>query len=75
MMIRKEIGVDNLMWSSDYPHTDTTWPNSRQYIEDNFEGVPAEDKYKIVAGNAKKSTTSPDREFILPIRAGRSREP
>ena len=34
MMIRKEIGVDNLMWSSDYPHTDTTWPDSRKYIED-----------------------------------------
>ncbi len=37
--IRKDIGVDNLMWSSDYPHTDTTWPNSRQYIADTFEGV------------------------------------
>ncbi len=26
--LRDLIGVDNLMWSSDYPHTDTTWPNS-----------------------------------------------
>jgi predicted TIM-barrel fold metal-dependent hydrolase len=52
--IRKDIGVDNLMWSSDYPHTDTTWPNSKQYIADTFEGVSEEDKYKMVAGNAKK---------------------
>jgi hypothetical protein len=35
-------------------HTDTTWPNSRQYIEDTFAGVPEDEKYKIVAGNAKK---------------------
>ena len=52
--ISKDIGVDNLMWSSDYPHTDTTWPNSRDYIKDTFEGVPEEDKYKMVAGNAKR---------------------
>ena len=38
MMIRKEIGVDNMMWSSDYPHTDTTWPDSKKYIEENFAG-------------------------------------
>ncbi len=54
MMIRHVIGVDNLMWSSDYPHTDTTFPNSRKYIEETFEGVPAEDRHKIVAGNAAK---------------------
>ena len=54
VMIRNVIGVDNLMWSADYPHTDTTFPNSRQYIEDHFKGVPAEDRHKIVAGNAVK---------------------
>ena len=52
VMIRKVIGVDNLMWSSDYPHTDTTWPDSKKYIEESLEGVPAEDRYKILAGNA-----------------------
>jgi len=54
MMIRKVIGVDNLMWSSDYPHTDTTWPDSKKYIEESFEGVTGEDRYKILAGNAMK---------------------
>ncbi len=54
VMIRNVIGVDNLMWSADYPHTDTTFPNSRQYIEDHFGAVPAEDRHKIVAGNAVK---------------------
>jgi uncharacterized protein len=51
---RHRIGVDNIMWSSDYPHTDTTWPNSRQYLERSFEGVGDEDRRKILAGNAAR---------------------
>src|SRR5580704_16211591 len=50
--ISEVIGPDNLMWSSDYPHTDTTWPNSRQYVEETFKGVGEATKRKIVAGNA-----------------------
>jgi hypothetical protein len=40
------------MWSSDYPHSDSTWPHSTKIIEEQFEGVPMEDKYKMIAGNA-----------------------
>ena len=50
--IAELIGADNLMWSSDYPHTDTTWPNSRQYVEETFKGVSEQTKRKILAGNA-----------------------
>ncbi len=49
---RHRIGVENIMWSSDYPHTDTTWPNSRDYIEKTFEGVGEEDRHKLLVGNA-----------------------
>ena len=31
--MRKEIGMDKLLWSSDYPHQDSTWPKSQQMIE------------------------------------------
>ena len=51
---RHRIGVDNIMWSSDYPHTDTTWPNSRNYIEDTFQGVNEQDRHKLLVGNAAK---------------------
>lgn len=54
VQIRNTIGVDSLMWAADYPHTDTTFPNSRRYLDEHFAGVPAEDRYKIVAGNAVK---------------------
>ncbi len=51
---RHEIGVDNIMWSSDFPHSATFWPHSREKIEKDFAGVSEEDKRKMVSGNAAK---------------------
>ena len=34
-----EIAPDNIMWGSDYPHRDGTWPNSQQAIEAQFRDV------------------------------------
>ena len=51
---REFIGVDNIMWSSDYPHTVSTWPNSREIVERDLRGVPEEEKQKIVRGNAAR---------------------
>jgi predicted TIM-barrel fold metal-dependent hydrolase len=47
-------GAGNIMWSSDYPHSETTWPESRAVIEKNFKGVPEADKYRMLAGIAKE---------------------
>ena len=47
-------GADNLMWSSDYPHTDTTWPKSRQSIAHDFKGVSDADLVKMTYTNAAK---------------------
>ncbi|MBI3743792.1 MAG: amidohydrolase [Chloroflexi bacterium] len=52
--LRHMIGIDNLMWSSDYPHTDTTWPHSQKYITDHFQGVPEGEKRKMVVENAAR---------------------
>ena len=54
MKIALEIGPHNLMWANDYPHTDTTWPESRKVIEDHFQGFPAEARNQIVGGNAAR---------------------
>ena len=51
---RHLIGVDNLMWSSDYPHTVSRWPHSRTIVEQELSGVPEEEKTKIMAGNAAR---------------------
>ena len=47
------IGTDNVMWASDYPHGDSTWPNSRQAIAESGLGTldPAI-RHKIVFANA-----------------------
>jgi predicted TIM-barrel fold metal-dependent hydrolase len=49
---RDRVGVDRLMWASDYPHSDSTWPHSRKVIEHDFAGVPDDDLDAILAGNA-----------------------
>jgi predicted TIM-barrel fold metal-dependent hydrolase len=49
-----EIGVETLMWGSDYPHTDGVWPESSKYIEEQFAGLPADVVRKITCENAGK---------------------
>ena len=53
-MLFRYFGEDNFMWASDFPHTDSTWPNSLKVIEQDFEGVPAAVKRKIICDNAAK---------------------
>ena len=51
---RKEIGVSQLMWSSDFPHSATDWPKSWDTINADFKDAPAEEKHAILAGNAAR---------------------
>ncbi len=46
------IGVDNVTFETDYPHTDSTWPHTKKVAEEMMEGLSAEQVYKIVRGNA-----------------------
>ncbi|HKV53811.1 MAG TPA: amidohydrolase family protein [Candidatus Binataceae bacterium] len=48
----KLFGSANYMWASDFPHTDSTWPESRKVVERDFSGVPDDVKRKIVFENA-----------------------
>ncbi|MBM3947602.1 MAG: amidohydrolase, partial [SAR202 cluster bacterium] len=51
---RHHVGVDNIMWASDYPHSDTTWPRSREFIQWQFGDLPEVERHKIICGNAAK---------------------
>jgi predicted TIM-barrel fold metal-dependent hydrolase len=42
------IGVDQLMWGSDYPHAESTFPKSREILDRILEGVPQDEKAQIV---------------------------
>jgi predicted TIM-barrel fold metal-dependent hydrolase len=51
IMTREQIGVRNLMWGSDYPHHDSIFPRSQEVLDDIFEGVPDDDRYRITVAN------------------------
>lgn len=52
--LRNHPGGKNIMWSSDYPHSETTFPHSHEVIADNFKGVSEADRNWIIAGCAEK---------------------
>jgi predicted TIM-barrel fold metal-dependent hydrolase len=53
-MTSQFFGEENYMWASDFPHTDSTWPNSRKVIEGQFAGLPEQTRDKIVCQNVAK---------------------
>jgi predicted TIM-barrel fold metal-dependent hydrolase len=53
-MTTSYFGADNFMWASDFPHTDTTWPNSVEVVRKNFAGIPEQVTRKVVFDNAVK---------------------
>jgi predicted TIM-barrel fold metal-dependent hydrolase len=46
------IGVDNVTFETDYPHTDSTWPETKQVAEKMMADLDDDVVYKIVRGNA-----------------------
>jgi len=49
-----EMGVETLMWGSDYPHPDGVWPESGKYIAEQFAHLPADVTHKMTCENAGK---------------------
>ncbi len=49
--MRHDIGVGNLHWGSDYPHIESTWPQSRRFIDDHLAECTSEERHRMVAGN------------------------
>ena len=47
-------GVDNCMWSNDYPHSNSTWPHSREVIARDLGHLSAGDKEKLVRLNVAR---------------------
>jgi predicted TIM-barrel fold metal-dependent hydrolase len=50
----EELGEDNIMWGSDFPHPDGIYPDSQEYIEKELGHLPAATKQKIICDNAAK---------------------
>jgi len=52
--LRYRIGVDQLLWGGDYPHDESTFPRSRQIIEEILVDCTEEERAKIAGGNAAR---------------------
>jgi len=50
--MRHQIGVPNIMWGSDYPHPEGTWPHTREQMRDTFRGLPEAELRAMLGGNA-----------------------
>jgi predicted TIM-barrel fold metal-dependent hydrolase len=48
------IGEDNVMWGSDYPHPDGTWPDSQKFLDADFRDIPERVRRKVVHDNAAR---------------------
>jgi predicted TIM-barrel fold metal-dependent hydrolase len=52
VQLRHHIGVNRIMWSTDFPHIESDWPHSRDVAAAMFAGVPENERHQMTAGNA-----------------------
>ena len=50
--MRHEIGVDNLLWGSDFPHPEGTWPYTETCLRHAFHDIPQDETGRILGENA-----------------------
>jgi predicted TIM-barrel fold metal-dependent hydrolase len=49
--LRHHMGVERIMFATDFPHIECDWPNTRPFAEQLFAGVPADEAFKMAAAN------------------------
>ncbi len=64
---RHRIGVENIMFESDYPHGDSTWPTSQDVIERAWGHVPASELRRMCSQNAAELYRHPLPDIVLPL--------
>ena len=64
--MRHEIGVETIMWGTDYPHPEGSWPFTQDQMLDTFGGLPEDEIEKMLGGNAA-SFYNIDTEKLAPL--------
>ena len=54
MQLRHAIGIESMLWSTDFPHHGNDYPYSRETLEHHFVNVPAAEKELITHGNCER---------------------
>jgi predicted TIM-barrel fold metal-dependent hydrolase len=52
--VRDKVGIDTITWECDYPHSDSTWPTSPEYLMKSLDGVPDDEIEKMTYQNAMR---------------------
>jgi predicted TIM-barrel fold metal-dependent hydrolase len=68
--LRHHMGVDHIMFATDFPHIECDWPNTRPFAEKLFAGVPPDEAFKIAAGNMVAFFHLEDTPLGRKVRAG-----
>ena len=63
---RHKIGLDRIMWGSDYPHMEGTWPNTREYLRNTFSEYP-EDEIRAILGKNALNAYGFDAKVVEPV--------
>jgi predicted TIM-barrel fold metal-dependent hydrolase len=53
-LLRHRVGVHKILWSSDYPHPISSWPNSRAVVNEVFKSVTDEERALMTGGNSAR---------------------
>lgn len=64
-----ELGEDNIMCETDYPHSDSTWPNCIEVARSTMADLPENVQYKLLRGNAEKLYRFTPAEPPVPVNA------
>ena len=63
---RHQIGLEKILWGSDYPHLEGTWPNTRAYMQETFVGYP-ESEIRALLGESALAAYGFDPEVVRPV--------
>ena len=67
IMTRHRIGVENIMFETDYPHGDGTWPDTQQVVADTYGDIPSDELRSILCENAARVFRHPLPNEVLPL--------
>ena len=64
--MRYEIGLETVAFGRDYPHNESTWPNTKAWLRDAFDGVP-ESELRLMLGENVIRTLGLDRGALAAV--------
>lgn len=63
--LRHTLGVDKVLWESDFPHAETPWPHSQELIAEDMRDVPEDEIVLMTSGNARRLYNWPKQDAAV----------